>query len=326
MLQKKSSTFPAGILGGLFAAVLATAIMSFFLVFPPLALLLGCFMTLPIFIVAFGWGTIASIISLITATIVLVFAQNLYIGLGFALLFFLPAVYGSWLLGLAETDKEGHTVQWYPLSSVIFLLTGFISIICVIIGTILHNNPTTPIIAGEVANFVANSLRETNSASEADIVTFHDFLVTNIVPLLSSSLATYGVLFLIGNLYFSLVGAQRMKRLARPRDDWPKKFRLPIPALVIFIVAFGATFFKLGTFLNLCASVFNTTFTLAISMTGLAYLHNLTRGMSGRIFILGFVYIALFTFVFTLPVSLILLLMGIWTTIQESRKSGETKQ
>ena len=83
MLQKKSYTFPAGILGGLFAAVLATAIMSFFTVFPPFALLLGCFMSLPIFIVAFGWGTAASIISLVTAAIVLIFAQNFYIGLGF---------------------------------------------------------------------------------------------------------------------------------------------------------------------------------------------------------------------------------------------------
>lgn len=326
MLQKKSYTFPAGILGGLFAAVLATAIMSFFTVFPPFALLLGCFMSLPIFIVAFGWGTAASIISLVTAAIVLIFAQNFYIGLGFTLLFFLPAVYASWLLGLAEMDEDGHAIKWYPLSSVIFLLTGFISIICVFIGTILYNNPTTPIIAGEIASFVTNSLRETNSASEADIVTFHDFLVNNIVPLLSSSLATYGVLFLTGNLYFALVGAQRMKRLARPRDDWPRKFRLPLPALIIFIVAFGATFFQLGTFLNLCALVFNTTFTLAISMTGLAYLHNLTRGISGRIFILGFVYIALCTFIFAVPVSLILLLMGIWTTIQVSRQHGQPKQ
>lgn len=322
MLQNKTYTFPAGILGGLFAAVLATAIMGFFLIFPPLALFIGCFMSLPIFVVAFGWGTMASVIALVTAAIVLIIAQNIYIGLGFTLLFFLPAVYASWLLGLAQTDKDGHTTRWYPLSSVIFLLTGFISIISVFIGLLLHNNPSTPIIAEQIANFVVNSLRQTNSASETDIIAFHDFLVTNIAPLMSSSLATYGVIFLIGNLYFSLVGAQRMKRLARPRDDWPKNFRLPIAALGIFVVAFGATFFELGTFLNLCASVFNTTFTLAISMTGLAYLHNLTRGINGRFFILALVYIGLFTFIFTVPISLILLLMGIWTTLQETRHRG----
>ncbi len=326
MLQKKSYTFPTGILGGLFAAVLATAVISFFPVFPRLTLLLGFFVSLPIFIVAFGWGTAASIISLVTAAIVLIFAQNFYIGLGFTLLFFLPAVYASWLLGLAEMDKDGHAINWYPLSSVIFLLTGFISIICVFIGAILYRDPTTSIIAGEVGDFFANSLHESNSASEADIAIFRDFLVTNFVPLLSNCLATYGVLFLTGNLYFALVGAQRMNRLARPRDDWPKKFRLPLPALIIFIVAFGANFFQLGAFLNLCASVFNTTFTLAISLTGLAYLHNLTRGINGRIFILGFVYIALFTFVLTIPVSLILLMMGIWTIIQDSRQHGKIKQ
>lgn len=319
MIQKQSSAISVGILGGLFAAVLTSAIASFFVIFPPIIVLVGCFISLPIFIVAFGWGTKASFIAFGTATVVLIFSQNWYIGLGFSLLFFLPAVYASWLLGLAQTNDKGHTVRWFPLSSVIFIMTGFISIVCVFIGIFLHNLPFTPMMGEKIADFFTNSLQQTNSTSDAEIAMLRDFIVVNRFSLTLRFFAIFGVVLFIGNLYFSLIGAQRMKLFARPRDDWPKKFRLPAAALGIFVVAFVAIFFQLGTVFNLCASVFYTTFTLVISMSGLAYLHNLTRGINGRIFILAFVYIALCSLIFAAPVSLMLLLMGIWATIQEKR-------
>lgn len=326
MKQNQTYAIPVSILGGLFAAVLASAVISFFFAFPPIIVFAGCFLSLPIFIVAFGWGTKSSVVAFVTATVVLILSQNVYIGSAFALLFFLPAVYAAWLLGLAKIDKNGHAVKWYPLSSVIFILTGFISIICVFIGMYLHNSPATLTVAENIADFFADSLRQTNSSSEADIIMFHDFIIANRIQLMARFCAIFGVFLFIGNLYFSLLGAKRLKLFARPRDDWPTKFRLPSAALGIFVVSFVAIFFQLGTLFNLCALIFYTTFTLVISLSGLAYLHNLTRGITGRNFILAFVYIALFTLIFTAPVSLILLLLGIWTTIQENRNNGKIQQ
>lgn len=326
MLKQNSHNIPIGILAGLFAAVLGMAITSLLPIVPLFAILIGCFISLPIFIAAFGWGTLASVVALLTATIVLAIAQNVYVSIGYMLLFFLPAVYASWLLGLAQFNDNGRTVKWFPLSSAIFILTSFISVICVFIGIYIHNQPSTPIVAQQIADLFADAMRQTQSAKEADISAFHDIFVANIVPFMASGLATYGVIFLIGNLYFSLVGAQRMQRLARPREDWPTQFRLPLPALVILAGAFLTTLFDLGGIINLCALVFNTTFTLAFSISGLAYLHNLTRGLRGRVFILTFVYIALFTFVFALPVFIVILLMGIWATIQNYRLYGGLKQ
>ncbi|MHC5306802.1 DUF2232 domain-containing protein [Bartonella sp. LJL80] len=325
MTQTNSQNLSVGLLAGLFAAVLGMAIVSLVTVLPVLSIILGCFISLPIFIAAFGWGTLSSVIALLTATLVLGIAQNFHVGFGFMLLFFLPAVYASWLLGLAQPDADGRSVKWYPLSSVIFLLTSFIAIICVLIGAYFHSQPSTPMIAQQVADLFANAMRQAQSANEADILAFRDMIVSNIVPLLSSGLATYSLIFLIGNLYFSLVGAQRMKRLARPREDWPTSFRLPLAAVVIFLVTFLATFVEFGSIIDLCAIVFYTTFMLALSISGLAYLHNLTRGVRGRTVILSLVYIAIFTFVFAFPISIMIFLMGVWAAIQHRRQTSGVK-
>lgn len=326
MTQQNTHIIPVGIVAGLFAGVIGMAMNTLLMVSPLLAIIVVCFISLPIFIAAFGWGTVSSIIALSVATFVLIIAQNFYIGISYMLLFFLPAVYASWLLGLAQYDTGSQTVKWYPLSSVIFLIISFISIICVLIGVYVYNQPSTPLIAQQIADVFTNAMRQTQSADGADISEVYDLLVTNIVPFLSSGLATYSVIFLIGNLYFSLVGAQRMKRLARPREDWPTNFCLPLPAVFIFALAFLGTFLELGMLFKLCAVVFNTTFMLAFCFCGLAYLHNLSRGMGGRVFILALVYIALFTVVLTLPIFIVLVMMGIWSTIQNHRQNDGLTQ
>lgn len=326
MTQQNTHIIPVGIVTGLFAGAIGMAMNTLLMVSPLLAIIFGCFISLPIFIAAFGWGTLSSIIALSVATFVLIITQNFYIGISYMLLFFLPAVYASWLLGLAQYDTGNQTVKWYPLSSVIFLIISFISIICVLIGLYIHNQPSTPLLAQQIADVFANAMRQTQSADEADISAFYDVLLANFVPFASSCLATYGVIFLIGNLYFSLVGAQRMKRLARPRDDWPTNFRLPLPAIFIFALAFLGTFLDLGMLFKLCAAVFNTTFMLAFCFCGLAYLHNLSRGMRGRVFILTLVYIALLTVFFSLPIFIVLVMMGIWSTIQNHRQNDGLTQ
>lgn len=95
-----------GILAGLFAVVIGMAIISVINIAPYFSFLLGCFLSLPIFIVAFGQGTLASLVALISATVVLIIVTNIYIAFGFMLLFFLPAVYASWLLGLARPAQR----------------------------------------------------------------------------------------------------------------------------------------------------------------------------------------------------------------------------
>ncbi|EJF90659.1 hypothetical protein [Bartonella tamiae] len=310
-----------GILAGLITTAISMAVTSLFFLSPSFSLLLGCFISLPIFVVAFGWGTKSSIIALMSATIIFAIARNISFSLGFLFLFFLPAVYASWLLGLAQTDDKSQKIHWYPLSNAIFLLTSFVSIICILVAAYFLNDPSMAVLAEKVFALFNNTIQQNFSLSEIEITNFRNSFIANFVPLLAFVIAIYSLIFLLVSLYFSLITAQKMKRLARPRDDWPKNFRLPKVGLLVFGLAFIASFFQINPFIDLIAIVFNATFSLVISISGLAYLHNITRGIKGRIVILTFIYIALFTFVFAVPISILLLMLGVWATLQHQKET-----
>ncbi|GAA4659667.1 hypothetical protein [Bartonella pachyuromydis] len=312
-----------GTLAGLFAVVIGMAIISVANIAPYFSLLLGCFLSLPLFIVAFGQGTFASIVALIIATVVLIITTNIYIALGFMLLFFLPAVYASWLLGLARLTQKENILIWYPLSSVIFHLTNFIALIATFIGFYIQTRPSTPLIVEKITENIAQAMQQSGSIKETDIHAFSAFLITHAATFTAIALTIYSLIFLIGNLYFSMITAQHMKWLKRPRDDWSQTLRLPISGIFIFIIVCIASMIELSPPVNLSTRVFSTAYTVIISISGLAYLHNITKGINGRIIILSLVYIAILTVVFAPPISFMMLLMGIWAAIQynfQSRK------
>ncbi|CAF25947.1 hypothetical protein [Bartonella quintana] len=310
-----------GILAGLFAVVIGMAIISVANIAPYFSLLLGCFLSLPIFIVAFGRGTLASLAALISATIVLIIVTNVYIAFGFMSLFFLPAVYASWLLGLARPAQKENSLIWYPLSSVIFHLTNFIALISSLTGLYIEMHPSTLLIAKKITENIVQATQQSQSLKETDIAAFSELLMTHAATLTAIALTVYSLIFLIGNLYFSMITAQHMKWLKRPRDDWSQTLRLPISGIVIFIVVCIVSMIELGFTLNLSARVFSTAYTVVISISGLAYLHNITKGINGRIIILSIVYIAILTVVFAPPISFMMLLMGIWAAIQYNFQS-----
>ncbi|WP_336279036.1 hypothetical protein [Bartonella sp. CB175] len=311
----------AGILAGLFVVVISMAIVSIANIAPYFSFLLGCFLSLPIFIVAFCYGTLASIIALISATLVLVITTNAYFGFGFMLLLFLPAVYASWLLGLARPAQKENSLIWYPLSSVIFHLTNFIALISSLIGLYIQTRPSTPVIAKKIVANIVQAMQQSQSIKEVDILAFSELLMMHTATLTAIALTVYSLIFLIGNLYFSTITAQHIKWLKRPRDDWRCSFHLPIYGLIIFIIVCIASMIELGFALNLGVRVFTTAYTVVISISGLAYLHNITKGVSGRIIILSLVYIAILTVIFAPPITFMMLLMGIWATIQSKFQS-----
>ncbi|OPB29296.1 hypothetical protein [Bartonella sp. WD12.1] len=310
-----------GILAGLFAAVIGMAIINVANIAPYFSLLLGCFISLPIFIVAFGFGTLSSLIALTSVTFIFSIANNIYIGFGFMLLFFLPAVYTSWLFGLAQSTQKENELIWYPLSSVIFLSTNFIALTLTLIGIYVQMHPITPIVAQEVTANIVQIMRQSQSINEADILTFSELLTTHAATLTAIALTGYSLIFLIGNLYFSTITARHMKWLTRPRDDWRQTFRLPLSGLIIFIVACIVSMLELSPILNLGARVFTTAYTIVILISGLAYLHHITKEVSGRTIILSLVYIAALTVVFAPPIAFMTILMGIWATIQYNFQS-----
>ncbi|WP_273717564.1 MULTISPECIES: hypothetical protein [Bartonella] len=323
MKENRTYEILTGVLAGLFAVVIGMAIFSVANIAPAFSLLLGCFLSLPIFIVAFGQGTFASFVALISATVILVIATDIYIALGLMLLSFLPAVYASWLLGLARPAQKENTLIWYPLSSVIFHLTNFIALIVTFIGLYVKAATDTSLIAQGIIENIIQALQQLQLLKEDNILNVREFLMAHAATLAAIALIVYSLIFLIGNLYFSMITAQYMKWLKRPRDDWSTTFRLPISGIVIFIVVSIASMTELSGSLNLGTCVFSSAYTVIILISGLAYLHNITKGVNGRIIILSLVYIAILTVVFFPPISVLMILMGIWAAIQynfQSRK------
>ncbi|WP_336276274.1 hypothetical protein [Bartonella sp. CB178] len=310
-----------GVLAGLFVVVIGMAVIGVSGVASYFSFFLCCFLSLPIFIVAFGWGTLASFVSLISATIILIITTNIYIGFGSMLLFFLPAVYASWLLGLARPSHKEDTLIWYPLSSVIFHSTNFIALTSSLIGFYIQVHPSTPVIAKKITAHMIQAVQQSQSVKGADILAFSELLMTHTATLAAIALTVYSLIFLIGNLYFSMIAAQRMKWLRRPPDDWGHTFRLPILGLAIFIFVCAASMIELGFILNLSTRAFATAYTVSLSISGLAYLHDITKGVNGRIVILSLVYISILTVIFAPPVFFMTLLMGIWSTIQYHLRS-----
>ncbi|AGF74337.1 hypothetical protein BAnh1_04560 [Bartonella australis AUST/NH1] len=313
----------AGIVAGLFVVVVGMIVTSIAGIAPHFSILLGCFISLPIFVSAFGWGTLSSLVALISSTIFLVITNDIYVGFGFMLLFFLPAVYASWLLGLARPAREENSLIWYPLSSVIFLLTNFIALVSILIGIYIQTHPITPIVVKEITENIQRAMRQSQSIKETDIIAFSELLTTHAATLAAVALTVYSLIFFVGNLYFSMMIAQRMNWLVRPRDDWRQTFRIPISGLIIFAVACIASMIDLNSTLSLSAHVFTAAYTVIISISGLAYLHDITKGIKGRIIILSFVYVAILTVVFSPPVSFMILLMGIWAAIQYNRRQRD---
>ncbi|PIT70043.1 hypothetical protein [Bartonella tribocorum] len=321
--MKKNRTYEilTGVLAGLFAVVIGMAIISVANIAPYFSLFLGCFLSLPIFIVAFNQGTFASFAALISATVILAIATDIYIAVGLMLLSFLPAVYASWLLGLARPAQKENTLIWYPLSSIIFHLTNFIALIVTFIGLYVKAAIGTPLIAKKIIENIVQTLQQLQSLKEDDILNVREFLMAHAATLAAISLTIYSLIFLIGNLYFSVITARYMKWLKRPRDDWSATFRLPISGIVIFIAVSIASMTELSDSLNLGTCVFSSAYTVIISISGLAYLHNITKGVNGRVIILFLVYIAMLTIVFLPPISLMMVLMGIWAAIQYNFQS-----
>ncbi|WP_412058403.1 hypothetical protein [Bartonella sp. DGB2] len=246
-------------------------------------------------------------------------------GMAFTLIFFVPAFYSAFLLGLAYTTTPRQTVNdatithWYPLSSILFRATLCIALTTsLFILAWLYSDKSNGY-AENFTSFIMNSLRQWQNFSPGDLETIQAIIYTNALMIIAIGLVFYSTLFFIANLYTSTLLGHKLKRMARPREDWPLQFRLPLTALVIYVTSFIASFLDLGNEVNLVINIVNTAFTDMLLISGLAYLHAITRGIKLRIAILSLIYFLLFTLLLTPPILILILLMGLWSSIQYSR-------
>jgi hypothetical protein len=249
----------------------------------PLFILTG----LPIGLAGLGWGTAAGATAAIVGTLA-TFAVLSTMGAAAFLLLFAAPVFWIARLALLSRDAGGGPEaprQWYPLGRMLIHLAAAVAVGVALIGVLIGYDST--VLATEVTRALVDWLSAMQTtATPPTVAELEPFVRFNlaVMPVTIPAVLLFVLTF---DLWLAAVIARASGRLKRPREMlWGVE--LPGQALValacVTLLAFlpGAV----GEF----ARVFTGALAAAAALTGLAVMHALTAGMSGRTVLLVVVY------------------------------------
>lgn len=107
-----------------------------------------------------------------------------------------------------------------------------------------------------------------------------DRLARLLVRLMVPAMAGSGLLLVMANLWLAARTVQISARLPTAWPDIPYNLRLPVPFAAALVPAIGLIF--IGREIGFVAAIVTTVLATALSLQGLAVMHDLTRGMSTR--------------------------------------------
>ena len=278
-----------GIGAGLAAALLFSVVITG----SPLAVLLYSAAPLPIFIAALGWNHRSGLFAVAAGAIAVAIALSLPAGFAFAFIIALPAWWIAYLALLARIDDTGKA-EWYPLGSLMVWIAATATLATVASALMLTTDYEAyrSVIARIVENLLAEMVRSRmislpDGTTQAELAASVTPLLVRAVPLgIGASIVTT----ITANLWLAAKTVQLSGRLARP---WPfiPSTTLPRQALLLLVAGLAAA--ALDGFIGL-AGVALVGALLAIFMfSGLAMLHDLSRGQAWRTPMLVSVYVAL---------------------------------
>ncbi len=317
-MNYNSKHIGSGILAGLAAALLASGVLAQ----SGLAILLYILTPLPIFIAALGWGTVASLIAAVTASLaVAIFAAPLNAVL-IALTSFIPAATGAYLAGLARPAQElggpEDALVWYPLPDILFRLALLLAVSFVIVGALIGYGED---MIREFTAILIASLQ----ASDPEFVAsdeLREILQHVLLIGLPAAQTASSLMLLTANFYLALRITESSGILRRPRDNWPATLRMPRPALPVFALVFAGSMFLTGP-AGMIAMAFTGALAAGFIMAGLAIIHWRTRGTVWRPFALWLAYFLLIIFALS---AVIFLVIGLLDTSRGAPLSKKPSQ
>jgi len=286
----------------------------------------GSLVSLPVLITIFSYGTNAGIFSAILATFFLVAGLPSVAALLIALFFFIPSVFVGWLMDLARTDRQKGVLLWYPLCPALFQLALVITIAAITLMLyLLSSAEVMQYIDGLINQFTA-VIRDSNLYRTTDQTVIEKTLRIRFIPAMASVFAVYGFLFHLGSLYLSMRLAKKLGYLRRPPDDWPAALRMPPAAFFIFSAGWIMSLFPFNDTLVICMDAIVSVLGASFFASGLAFIHQATRGRSWRLSVLVAVYSGLFTLVLTPFIIMALVLTGLFATTFSSHRNDTTRR
>lgn len=274
-----------------------------------LGAVLFLFAATPVCVSALGFGTIAGLISGIMGA----FAFGTFLGpvSGLSVFVFslLPGIWAGHMAGLVSHDDGVET--WFPLSTILTRLALLAA------GSVLAIGMINGLNAEGLSRYVTDNLTAMMSvASEQNpnLAPPSDEQVKQSADRIASFFPMFAPAFLLITYVWNLSFGARIARakgwMLRPKDNIPSTTGVELIIVAIFAIALVASFF--GGVLGLAAKAVAGATGAALMLTGFAVLHDLTRGMAARGFLLFVTYVLVFM---TLIPVFFLLILGLAETL-----------
>lgn len=326
MTNKDQKTFdvryPIGLGGGLASALLFVAAWKQGTL---AALLLAALAPLPIMIATLSFGAAAGLLAALVAgltfmALVAAATSHPFLpavllgaslrGLSFGLCLSLP----SWLIAQLATSRKPRVIwPWFarltglshpatepsagssratcPFGDLLMVMVAvaFFAMTTMLIVWVLRYGGYDAALnatASQLQPMIADTLASRELPKNVDVAALPR-LVLQLMPIVAASLIVF---VLAGNLWLAGRVAELSNKLQHPWPDIPRDLHVPRFAAGLFVVCFALSF--LHGLAGMIASVAAAALGAALVLQGLAVLHDLSRGMRFRPFLLFGLYLA----------------------------------
>ncbi len=273
-----------GIGAGLVSALLFTVVLTG----SPLAVLLYSAAPLPIFIASLGWNHRSGLVAVLAGAVAVAIGLSPIAGLGFAVIIALPA---WWIAYLALLAREGGgTAEWYPLGRLLLWIAGTAALVTVgsaLIMTTDHESYRS-VIARMIENLLNEMVRAKLIALPSDTQVAE--LAQTLAPAVPLGIGASFVTTITANLWIAAKVVAVSGKLPRP---WPFIPATTLPRQSLLLLLTSALVFAVGGFVGVAGAAMFGALLAAFMFSGLAMLHDISRGRPWRTPMLICVYVAL---------------------------------
>lgn len=281
--------------------------------------------------VSLALGIRGAFLSAVLAVVFSCIIQPVEAALYFSIVTIFPALLIGTILNIVTVDKETTEARWLPLSSILFNLC-VISVITVILFAIYVNSTTSisllsPESFASTKKLIDENIKSLFSQIFVDEVTRNqmlEFYNLNFNKLaiftVASETITSVFITILLCIYIStnLVTAQHLS--PRPLSFWPRDLSMPAIAIPLWFIAIISTSLVGSNYTAfMCAISICFAFTLGFVASGIAFIHQITLGKLWRFAILVPTYFLLFSGVFTAIIFIILVFLGLASSVTQAR-------
>jgi hypothetical protein len=299
---------------GIGAGLVAALLFSVVITGAPLAVLLYSAAPLPIFIAALGWNHRSGLFASAAGALAVAVALTPSAGVAFAVIIALPAWWIAYLALLARSGGDG-TTEWYPLGNLMVWVAATAALATV--GSALVMTTDYEAYRSVIARIIENLLNEMVRGKLVTLTPGTNLpeLAQSLAPAVPFGIGASFVTTIAANLWLAGKTVQLSGRLPRP---WPFIPSTTLPRQALLLLAAAIVTALAGGFIGVAGAAMTGALLAAFMFSGLAMLHDLSRGRPLRAPMLISVYVALV--VMQAVLTPLLALAGLFDTLLGLRK------